>query len=254
MKKKLLIGLLFWVGFCDAQTSSVLTNKNVVSLFKAGLDKGVIITTINNSESNFDKSTAAIITLKKQGIPNDIITAIVNKNSVGKNIVPTSQTKKVTLGQIPTVDMINYIYNYNKVNNKVTPLEKSVASMKTKYKLMGYGGVNVVYNVEGNKSSVRINQADSVYFVFNTGGAAVPDMNLFTLNVNKNSREAISQKISVLKGNTGASNMITYTLTLLKPGLYQLVSSKKLEQGEYFFATKPTLTASSIDVFAFGVD
>lgn len=254
MKRKLLVIALFLItAFCQAQTGSVLTNKSVVALCKAGLDKTIIISTINNNESNFDKSATAILNLKKQGVPNDVIAAIVNKISAGKNTSLASVPAK-TGTLFPATDMINYVYSYNKVNNKVVPLEKSVASMKTKYKLMGYGGASVVYNIEGEKSPVRIAQADSVYFVFNTGGAAVPEMSLYELTISKKSREAASQKVSVLKGNTGASNMISYTLSLLKPGVYQLIPIKKMKQGEYFFATKSTLTASSIDVFAFGVD
>lgn len=118
--------------------TELLTNANVISLFKAGLSKSVILSTIQNSESKFDVSGSAIIGLKKQGLPDDLIEAIVNKNSNGNKGTGTSAsaiTSSSNSAQIkPTTaeQQLNRldpgIYYADESTGKYTQLEASVFS------------------------------------------------------------------------------------------------------------------------------
>lgn len=82
------LGLILILGIthlhCFAQTQTkpeTLTNANIVALFKAGLSKSVVLTTIQNASTNFDTSTNGIIDLKQKGVPDDVIEAMINKTS-----------------------------------------------------------------------------------------------------------------------------------------------------------------------------
>src|SRR4029453_10812762 len=63
----------------DAQ--EVLTNQSVVELVKAGLSERVIIAKIRNSPTKFDTQTDALIALKKNGVPEKVIEAIMSPSA-----------------------------------------------------------------------------------------------------------------------------------------------------------------------------
>src|SRR5258708_16404793 len=56
----------------------VLTNESVVEMVKAGLSERVIIAKIRNSPTKFDTQTDALIALKKNGVPEKVIEAIMS--------------------------------------------------------------------------------------------------------------------------------------------------------------------------------
>ncbi|WP_345948845.1 hypothetical protein ABDD95_18540 [Mucilaginibacter sp. PAMB04274] len=171
------------------------------------------------------------------------------------NKTPVSRQEAVK-PTLPAFEMMNHIYHFNKASNSAAPLEKAAATMKTKMKLMGYGGANVMYVIDGTKANVRLLQTDTALFVINTGGAPA-EYTLYKLETTKKERQAITQKASGMGfGNNAANGGLTipYNTIQLKSGLYQLTPATKLEKGEYFFATKPSLSASNIDVFAFAID
>jgi hypothetical protein len=55
----------------------LLTNGDIISLTKAGLSDEVIISTIQRSQQNFDLTPEALIALKKSGVSNKVIEAMV---------------------------------------------------------------------------------------------------------------------------------------------------------------------------------
>ena len=94
LKSFLTIAVLFLItSSASAQNKTeLLTNQSVIALSKAGLDKSLIITTINNTDSKFDVSATTLIALKKQGLSNEIISAMVEKSANKKIIVTSQQT------------------------------------------------------------------------------------------------------------------------------------------------------------------
>jgi hypothetical protein len=60
-----------------AESSGVLRNADVVKMVKAGLSDSIIIATIRGSTCQFDSSPDALIQLKKGGVSDTVLTAIV---------------------------------------------------------------------------------------------------------------------------------------------------------------------------------
>ena len=58
-----------------------LTNADVVKLVKAGLPERTIIVAIEQSTTNFDTSTAALVDLKNQGVSPGVIEAMLHSRS-----------------------------------------------------------------------------------------------------------------------------------------------------------------------------
>ena len=79
----LLIGAaLALAGGTPASAQEVLTNESVVGMVKAGLPESVIIQKIRSASRKFDTSTDGLIKLKRAGVPDKVIEAMVSELSV----------------------------------------------------------------------------------------------------------------------------------------------------------------------------
>jgi len=236
----------------DSGKAEILVNKSILDLHEAGLGKEVIISKINNSDCKFDVSTAALISLKKAGLEADIINTMVNKSDRGNNNTTPGSVNRT--GKGINVSLVNHPHYYNEVKNNVKALEKAIASTKTKMKAFGYGGTDVLYEIDGEKSAIRISGSDSVAFLLNTGGTSSPELILYKLKSENNTRNAVSMQVKTFGSMKSGDNVIACNITQLSNGLFKIIPSKKLEPGEYFFTGKPVLSSTTIDAYAFGVD
>src|SRR5882724_9505871 len=64
-----------------ALAQEVLTNQSIVEMVKAGLSERVIIAKIRTSPTNFDTHTDSLIALKKNGVSEKVIEAIMSPSS-----------------------------------------------------------------------------------------------------------------------------------------------------------------------------
>jgi len=69
----LAFGLVFWVSMVFAQNRNALTNEDVMRMARLKFDDTTIIQTIQLSDTNFDLSVAALVTLKEQGVSQPVI-------------------------------------------------------------------------------------------------------------------------------------------------------------------------------------
>ena len=155
---------------------------------------------------------------------------------------------------------------YHPSTDTQTDVETTGATRKQKEKLGGFGGVSFSYEIEGEKSPVRLN-ADSAIFVIQQGtGMLAMDMSmtlrLFKLEVKNGKRVAVEgdYKPSVLGSGKTTDTKITTSSKQLKEGVTQIVPQKKLEPGEYAFVSS-MMEGNNYDgkntkyiVYAFGID
>jgi hypothetical protein len=283
----LLLCFLLLTGLCMAQTQpDVLTNANIVSLFKAGLSKSVIITTIKNSASKFDVSTNGIISLKKDGLPDDLIEAIVNKSSANP-MASNSSIQENKIGNGPVMDkMEDGIYYEDPASGKQTPLEANVFSQSKlgSAVLMGltYGIVKTKYKavLSGTQANFHLNNPNPVfYFVFpyNNGGGNIGNEGntngfasnttspnefiLIKFKVAKKGREVVTGTIGTYSGFSGGiddENKVAFRFTKVSPGFYKIYFETQIPEGEYAFiyagtAASGTGTTTSQKAFDFSV-
>jgi hypothetical protein len=67
-----------------------LTNDDVASLAKAGLEENTIITAVRAQDSSFDISAPALLKLKQDGVTTKILSAIVTATSKQRRAAPVS--------------------------------------------------------------------------------------------------------------------------------------------------------------------
>ena len=64
---------------CCAQ--SVLNNDAVVKMLKAGLSEDIVVSTIKSQPGRYATSADDLIALKKEGVPDKIISAMIDKGT-----------------------------------------------------------------------------------------------------------------------------------------------------------------------------
>ena len=73
----LLVGSVLATGVAPVSAQEVMTNETVIQMVRAGLSDGVILAKIRSSPTRFDTRTEALIALKKAGVSENVMSAIV---------------------------------------------------------------------------------------------------------------------------------------------------------------------------------
>ncbi|MEP6945765.1 MAG: hypothetical protein ABJA02_07600 [Acidobacteriota bacterium] len=81
---------LFTFTLTAAAQDEVVTNAEVITLTKAGLDKAVILNKINTSQTNFNMSTDELIKLKQAGVSDEVVHAMLIAKSGGSMGIPSN--------------------------------------------------------------------------------------------------------------------------------------------------------------------
>jgi hypothetical protein len=225
--------------------TETVTNQTVIDLTKAGLSNYLIISKINTSSVKFDLSSNALVGLKKQGVKDDVIAAMMNK----ENGTPASHQNAST----PAGDLTAINHVHGLINGKLQPLERQHAEAILKLKALGYGGTSQVFNIEGKTSPIRISKADAAKFRINTGGVA-PELALYKCIIKGNKRQAEGLRTNAIQARMTGKDLVAFNITQVKEGVFELTPEKPLASGEYFFIGKQIASASRVEAFAFGVD
>jgi len=166
---------------------------------------------------------------------------------------------------IPDPEFLGEVEYYDKANNKLVRLEKTIAKSENKTKMGGMGGMKMVYKVEGEKSPVRIPSSDKISFVLSTGGGnsamgmmdPSQTLSLYKLDVTKGNREAVTQSYGGMYGigKTKESAKLTVGVKKIKDGEYEIIADKPLGPGEYAFVMMNMGSQDgSFTLYAFGIN
>lgn len=189
----------------------------------------------------------------------------------------------------PVPEFENEIYYLNKDNNSLVRLEKGNSGLKTKLRMAGFAGSENSFEIENDKSPVRIVQGNSLSFVYYTGGnqggttttsdttsgqnqskssefSGFDMMNnpsqttsLYSAFPGEDKRKVVIQSGSGMRllGKVGESKKYSFSVRKIRPGYMELVIDKSLPKGEYVFVVMGGLEINmdgSALLFAFGID
>lgn len=253
MKQYLLFALLSWGITVSAQTKpDTLTNQSVIQLHNLGMGKEIIIAKIQGTPSSFDVSTDALIALKKAGVADEVVTAMLTKS--------TAEAAKQSIANQQSAGL----YYVNPVNKDYVQLEPTVltnsktgglGSALKKGLTYGLSNSKIKATVDGTTSRTVV-ATNSPIFLFVFDATAIGGLNnnyfssaqspneffLVELNPDKDSREIIVGKSNIVGSNIGIpdDSKIDFNSKKTKTGTYEVSFSKPLPPGEYCF-----LSASS---------
>lgn len=255
--------LLFAAFFVTANSTihaqdEVMTNNEVITLAKAGLNSSIIVNKIRTSKSNFDLSTDSLIALKKAGVSDEIVTAMLEAKS-GKTMPVNSANSKAATSGDPNDPMSPhgfgiYLYEENNGEKKMTQLAPNVSAQNrtgglfTSSMTYGIGKVKTKANLPGTTADLQIKESQPVFYFYldnNSGGlntsSGVPstpnEFALVRFNVRSDNREVTIAKSNAFGAKGGLSDeyVVDYNAEDLGNGIFKVTPKTALKNGEYGF-------------------
>jgi hypothetical protein len=264
----------FWVQV-QAQADT-LTNEEVITLSKIGLEPSVIISKIQTSITSFDVSTDGLIKLSNNGVPADVI----NEMMKAMKQVAAAEADKQDLDDPLTHRGTGiYYYNPNEKTKKMRRVDPNVVSTS---KSGGVGGAlansvtrglanqKLKSSLSGSESRLQIGETNPVfYFYFENNANPHADSWFFAtatspnefvlvnLDAKKDSREFVVAKENAFGNSIGIPDKqkVPFDYEEVGQGIYKVTFEPPLERGEYCFLYASSMPSnySNDKVFDFGI-
>lgn len=188
----------------------------------------------------------------------------------------------------PIPEYRNEIYLVKKDNaTTLQRLEKGASKQEMKVKMMGMGGMDQGYELDGEKSSVRLANGSNLVFLFYPGGEQTNSTNpetdsmmkangmdpsmmsnpmsammdpsqnisLYSMKGEKGKRKALLQSMGVMGMSKKTATKYTLSIKKIKEGYYEMTVDKSLlPKGEYVFVMMNMSMDQSCSLFAFAID
>jgi hypothetical protein len=198
-------------------------------------------------------------------------------------------TAQIDVEKYPIPEYSNEINLLKKSDDSITlqRLEKGSAKKEMKVKMMGMGGMDNGYELEGEKSTVRLSSGSNLVFIYYTGAVGSTASNpvsdslmkangidmsamsnpmsmmedpaktitLYNTQSAKGNRKVMLQSMGLMGKSKKTSTVYTISVKKIKDSYYQMIVDKELPRGEYAFIL---MSGASMDgsypVFAFAVE
>jgi hypothetical protein len=225
------ISILF---FPAPSPADVLTNDSVVMMIKGGLGEDLILTKIKSSPTNFDLSIPAILELKKQGLSENILKAMVETQGAPPAVPQGPFPPQMAAQKVPAEILI--LRNGTLEELLYVPATVNASMKRALMRALFFNPTNMVaVYANGTASKFKVSDNQPIfYFIMNPTGHT----GLFKLQVHgeKNIRYV------ELWNKTGSSNWdsepqynVPYTAVRDPNGYFKIIPEKPLEPGEYGF-------------------
>lgn len=272
--------LLLSLQYAGAQASKeTLTNTSIITLHQAGIGKELIITKIQASICAFELNTEKLVQLKKTGIPDEVIEAMLTKGMErGKGSLEAKHQESRTLGELASgiyyeegtqkfIELEPAVFSQTKQGSGIlTSITYGLAKTKTKSVL------------SGEKANCQIKQGKpTFYFVFEKGArnslggeptwfATASSPNEFVLiklaiTTSKKSREVVTGSYNSYEGLSAGIDerqKVPFSFVKVSPGIYKILFSEALMSGEYCFVYAGSASSYGgspvYKVFDFGIN
>jgi hypothetical protein len=257
----ILLLLIAYASVTKGQSKiDTLTDRSIVQLKSAGLGTELIKAKIQNSICNFDLSTDALISLKKENVPDDLITFMFSKGNITTQDAP-AQTNTVSSGDIAK-NVQPGIYYCKGRPCELVELDPSVyAQAKTGAGVLtsltyGIAKTKMKATLSGRKANLRVEEANpAFYFYFDKSNAnnfgnnaaqshwfaSATTPNEFLLvkfSPTRKDREVVTGSWGSYAGMSSGiddKNKIAFKYEKVSPGVYKVFPEEPLRRGEYCF-------------------
>jgi len=257
----LLAAAIFTGSAATINAQETMTNEEVISLSRAGLNPTLIVGKIRTSKTDFNLSTDSLIALKKAGVTDEIVGAMLEAKS-GKSVsLPTDSNGARGKASGDPNDPASphnygiYIYELKDGQPKMTQLQPNVSAqnrtgggLTAAVTPFGLGKVKTKANLPGRNASLQISETMPVFYFYldtSTGGmntsSGIPSTpNEFTLvrfNQRSDNREVTIAKANSWGSKGGLSDEYVVALKAeeLGNGVFKITPTANLTKGEYGF-------------------
>jgi hypothetical protein len=168
-------------------------------------------------------------------------------------------------------------------------LEKGTSKQEMKMKMMGMGGMQQGYEIDGEKSPVRLTSGDNLVFIVYTGDLTAsststsnprsdsvmrangmdPAMmanamammedpskttSLYDMKPEDGKRKILTQSTGLMGKSKKTAKKYTLSIKKVKDHYFEILVDKSLPKGEYAFVVMSMGMDQSYALFAFGID
>ncbi len=232
----------------------VLTNDSVIQMVKAGLPEAVVIAKIKSTSSKFDLKTDSLVSLKKAGVSDKVLEAMVAAGSGAAPstaaAAPAPPAPALAAGALKTQDVI-----YQLVGGKFVEMFPTSANLETN---MAFFQSKSEVVLEGKKAQYRISEKQPV-FLSTYSSTDAPLVRLKPGDDHNDRNLKIGSGAFMPFGGTqkmGVRNEDKIPVTIERDprGFYKVTPSAALAPGEYGFILATGFGAGSGKIYDFGVD
>jgi hypothetical protein len=172
-----------------------LTNSDIIMMQSAGLGEGVILSSVNTQPASYDTSVDWLISLKKAGVSESVVAAMITRNATMKagvgNTAGTNLPSPARLGALAGVDEVGVYYQdrdkvWHMIPSEVVNTKSGAVLMRVATDGIVKGDVNG--HIKGAESQTRLT-ADKSILVFMQEAYTASDYILVRLHRNSNNRE-----------------------------------------------------------------
>lgn len=264
MKKNkfiIMFAFLLAIGFTFGSNvyaqDAEITNKEVIALTKAGLDKDIIIQKIRSSKTNFDLSTDSLIALKQAGVADEVVGAML-KAETGVAVGSGSNESKPKGDPNDPMAAHDYgIYLFEQINGakKMTQLAPNVSAQNrtgggftAAVTPFGLGKRKTKANLPGRNATLQITDSSPVFYFYldtSTGGlntsSGIPstpnEFALVRFNLRSDNREITISKENAYSAKGGLSDeyVVEFDFEDMGNGTFKITPKSSLKNGEYAF-------------------
>ena len=241
-----------------AFAQETLTNQSIMEMVKAGLSERVVIAKIRTSPTSFDTRTDALIALKKNGVSEKVIEAMMSPAAAAAAPAPppsapggsVATAPPPAAGHMPLRPTVYQIVGGKEV--ELTASGGEVQRNRTPYSR------STELVIAGNKSKLRIAERQPVFVVTSEPG----DMPLVRLDPGKSDRNLkigsgsrVPYAGSTSTRGLRSEDLIEISAERDSRGFYRIKPRAPLAPGEYgFVSTRGGSPNAGSTIYDFGVD
>jgi hypothetical protein len=249
----LVVGVSLSLPGATSLAQEVLTNDSVVQMVKAGLPEAIVIAKIKGTATKFDLKTDSLVGLKKAGVSDKVLEAMVAAGSVTAaptTAMPAPPAPAVAAGAIKNQDVI-----YQLVGDKYVEMFATSANLETN---MAFFQSKSEVVLEGKRARYRISDKQPV-FLSTYSSTDAPLVRLKPGDGHDDRNLKIGSGAFMPFGGTqrmGVRNEDKIPINIERDarGFYKLTPASPLPPGEYGFILATGFGAGSGKIYDFGVD
>jgi hypothetical protein len=247
------------------QSALLLTNNSIVKLVKGRVNEDTIISVIKAQPGNYSLGAEDILALKRAGVSDKMITAMVNKSASGSSPAPVrapvptagaTELKKedpatssdrpggersMSAGQDPRIPNGAGLYTVgpgqrlDRIEGRVTSFIRSGSRLASAATL-GIHANRVNTQIPGTHANVTVGPRPTFYYrpVEDQGGL---DLIMTRLTVQNGRRQFEVGAQGFFRESKGVSvrHQLDFDAKEVEAGLYKIVLTRELEPGQYAF-------------------
>lgn len=238
------------------QTKASMTNADIVEMAKAGLPESTIILAIQQSQTNFDTSPQALIQLKKQGVSQKVLEAMLQPQAMTISVPPKNPNSNNPFsGQPEAGDSagISLMEVVLIAGTKQIPMKRSETNMRGSSAGMimnPFGKAKVKAALNGNHAQLRITNTSPMFEISLPADVNAADqLVLIKVNPKSDRREVEVGRAGITGTSMGFRKEAIVPTTFeevkvqtigggVKYMLYRVKVVNPLPPGEYAFAPR----------------